>query len=325
MSSLHGKFIVRSKNAEKVHMKFTQKTKYFIFGAIATAVLVPLGTYAVKTIPVTFAEGDIVSASVMNALLKRIETVTSPLTADDLIGTWSLTQYTPITGIPSNGHCLASNSCVIVAASVSPDGMTRMRTDTVVIAKNDSNYTFTQSNYSALGGASATSGGTGTLGVVGESVLTKYIFNDTTYYLFWDTKKKTPDQIVLTNRINAFVGSLGQIGTAQYGDTIHSSFSIVVLDRKNTPSAPAEALSATVNSSGGVALTWTDQSTDETGFKVQYKTSAKGSWTTATTTAANTTSYTLSSLTAGTYWIRVVAANSYGDAMSSSEVQAVIQ
>ena len=31
-------------------MKFTQKTKYFIFGAIATAVLVPLGTYAVKTI-----------------------------------------------------------------------------------------------------------------------------------------------------------------------------------------------------------------------------------------------------------------------------------
>jgi hypothetical protein len=200
-----------------------------------------------------------------------------------------------------------------------------MRTDTVVIAKNDSNYTFTQSNYSALGGASATSGGTGTLGVVGESVLTKYIFNDTTYYLFWDTKKKTPDQIVLTNRINAFVGSLGQIGTAQYGDTIHSSFSIVVLDRKNTPSAPAEALSATVNSSGGVALTWTDQSTDETGFKVQYKTSAKGSWTTATTTAANTTSYTLSSLTAGTYWIRVVAANSYGDAMSSSEVQAVIQ
>ena len=85
-------FVVRSTNAEKAHMKFTQKTKYFIFGAIATAVLVPLGTYAVKTIPVTFAEGDVVSASVMNALLKRIETVTSPLTDDDLIGTWSLTQ-----------------------------------------------------------------------------------------------------------------------------------------------------------------------------------------------------------------------------------------
>ena len=30
-------------NKNKVHMKFTQKTKYFIFGAIATAVHVPLG------------------------------------------------------------------------------------------------------------------------------------------------------------------------------------------------------------------------------------------------------------------------------------------
>jgi uncharacterized protein (DUF2141 family) len=74
-----------------------------------------------------------------------------------------------------------------------------------------------------------------------------------------------------------------------------------------------------------VALAWTDQSADETGFKVQYKTSAKGSWTTATTTAANATSYTISSLTAGKYWIRVVAKNSDGDAMSSSEVQAEVQ
>jgi Fibronectin type III domain len=310
-------------------MKLTQKTKYFIFGVIATAVLIPLGSYAVKTIPLTFAEGDVLSASVMNALLKRIEIVTSPITADDLVGTWSLTQYMPITGQPSNANCLASNNCTIVGATNSPDGMTRMRTDTVVIAKNGSTYTFTQSSYTILGGSSLSSAPTGTLGVVGESVLTKYFITDNTsaYYLLWDAKKKTPDQIVLTNRVNAIEGSLGLIGTAQSISTatnLHSSFNIVVLDRKNTPPAPAEALSATVNSSGGVALTWTDQSTDETGFKVQYKTSTKGSWTTATTTASNSTSYTLNGLSAGTYWIRVVAANSYGDAMSSSEVQAVV-
>ena len=121
------------------------------------------------------------------------------------------------------------------------------------------------------------------------------------------TKKKSSEKIVLQD-IQSSSGS----------------FNIIVLDRKNTPPAPADALSATVNSSGGVALTWTDQSTDETGFKVQYKTSAKGSWATATTTAANSISYSLSGLTAGTYWIRVIAVNSYGDAISSSEVQAVV-
>ncbi len=305
-------------------MKPIQKTKYFIFGAIATAVLIPLGSYAVKTIPLTFAEGDVLSASVLNTLLKRIDSVTSPLTVDDMVGTWALTQYMPITGQPSNANCLASNSCSIVGATTSPDGMTRMRTDTVVIAKNGSTYTFTQSNYTSLGGLSSVP--TGTLGVVGESVLTKYFLSDNTaFYLFWDAKKKTPDQIVLTNRINATEGSQGPIGVAQYsGGTMHSSFNIVVLDRKNTPPAPVDALSATVNSSGGVALTWADQSTDETGFKVQYKTSAKGSWTTATTTSSNATSYTLSGLAAGTYWIRVIAVNSYGDGMSSSEVQAVV-
>jgi hypothetical protein len=264
---------------------------------------------------------------VLNTLLKRIDSVTSPLTADDMVGTWALTQYMPITGQPSNANCLASNSCSIVGATTSPDGMTRMRTDTVVIAKNGAAYTFTQTSYPSLGGASPSSGGTGTLGVVGDSVLTKWTASDNTtnYSVLFDAKKKNPDQIVLTNRISTVEGYQGQIGTPiNAGGTLHNSFNIIVLDRKNTPPAPVDALSATVNSSGGVALTWADQSTDETGFKVQYKTSAKGSWTTATTTSANATSYTLSGLTAGTYWIRVVAVNSYGDGMSSSEVQAVV-
>jgi hypothetical protein len=47
-------------NHSEVVMKLTQKTKYFIFGVIATAGLIPLGSYAVKTIPLTFAEGDCV-------------------------------------------------------------------------------------------------------------------------------------------------------------------------------------------------------------------------------------------------------------------------
>ena len=42
------------------------------------------------------------------------------------------------------------------------------------------------------------------------------------------------------------------------------------------------------------------------------------------TTAANATTFSISNLTADKYWIRVVAKNSNGDAMSSSEVQAEV-
>jgi hypothetical protein len=78
--------------------------------------------------------------------------------------------------------------------------------------------------------------------------------------------------------------------------------------RTSTAPTPANALTATVSSTS-VALTWVDQSSDETGFKVQRKTSATADWETITTTTANTTSYTNSGLTNGTYWFRVIATN----------------
>ena len=285
-------------------MKLTQKTKYFIFGVIATAVLIPLGSYAVKTIPLTFAEGDVLSASVMNSLMNRIENATSSLISDDLVGTWTITQIVPYDGQPGNGSCRTSNSCNITGTTDASDGMTRSRSDTVTISKSGNAYNFSQANVSSFVSAHTNTASTGNLSVLAETVIFK---NNSGGYSYYYAKKKSSEKIVLQD--------------IQSGS---GSFNIIVLDRKNTPPAPAEALSATVNSSGGVSLTWTDQSTDETGFKVQYKTSAKGSWTTATTTSANATSYTLSGLTAGTYWIRVVAVNSYGDGMSSSEVQAVV-
>ena len=297
-------FVVRSTNAEKAHMKFTQKTKYFIFGAIATAVLVPLGTYAVKTIPVTFAEGDVVSASVMNAVLSRIENATSTLISDDLVGTWTVTQIVPYDGQPGNGSCRTNNSCNITGTTDATDGMTRSRTDTVTITKSGSTYNFSQANISSFIGAHLNTANSGNLSILAETVIFK---NSSGGYSYYYAKKKSAEKIVLQD-IQSSSGS----------------FNIIVLDKSNTPPTPADALTATVSGTS-VALTWTDQSTDESGFKVQYKTSAKGTWTTATTTAANTTSYTLSSLTAGTYWIRVVAKNTNGDSMSSSEVQAVIQ
>jgi hypothetical protein len=285
-------------------MKYTQKSKYFIFGVVATFVCVPLILKAKETIKLTFQEGDVVSASVMNAVLDRIENATSTLKADDLVGTWTVTQIVPYNGQPGNGSCRGNNSCNITGTTDAADAMTRSRTDTVTITKSGSAYNFSQTTVSSFVAAHTNSASTGNLSVLAETVIFKNADGGYSYYY---AKKKSAEKIVLQDIQSA-----------------SNAFNIVILDKASIPPAPADAITATVSGTT-VALAWTDNSTDETGFKVQYKSSAKGTWTTSRTTAANATSYTVSGLTAGTYWFRVVATNSNGDAMSSSEVQGVIQ
>ena len=263
-------------------MKFTQKTKYFIFGAIATAVLVPLGTYAVKTIPVTFAEGDVVSASVMNALMSRINDTQLGFTADsDLSGAWTCTVTDVANGAPDN-DCAQQ------------DGIFYKKSMTVTFDSTAKTYT----RSSAFRCSASATKLKGSYGIRGGLLGVTYT-NDISVNSF-RAVKVTPDTF-----------------------NVYEDSAVANCVKQSIAPSPADAVTATVSGTS-VALTWTDQSTDETGFKVQYKTSAKGSWTTATTTAANATSYTLTGLTAGTYWIRIVAKNTNGDSMSSSEVQAVV-
>ncbi|MBA3482733.1 MAG: fibronectin type III domain-containing protein, partial [Pirellulales bacterium] len=83
-----------------------------------------------------------------------------------------------------------------------------------------------------------------------------------------------------------------------------------------TPTAPAipatpTGLSATA-STGQVSLAWTDNATNETGYSVERRTGAAGTWAEIATPAANATSYVNNtSITAGaTYYYRVRANNS---------------
>lgn len=264
-------------------MKYTQKTKYFVFGALATAVLAPLAIYAVETIPITFGEGDVISASVMNTLLSRINDTQQGFTSvADLDGTWSCTVY-----------------------DTSAFGTDKCSADGAILESKSGNLTFNATNktWSWAGQGSLNDCGSGGSSSGIYDVKAGILVTDLGVY---DTRRRGPDEFVwfITNSMPP------------------TGFNVCV--KANIAPAPADALTATV-SGASVALAWTDNSTDETGFKVQYKTSASGTWTTATTTAANATSYTVSGLTAGTYWFRVVATNGNGDAMSSSEVQGVIQ
>lgn len=89
------------------------------------------------------------------------------------------------------------------------------------------------------------------------------------------------------------------------------------------PAAPS-GLSAVAASSSQINLIWTDNSSGETGFKIERKTGAGGTYSQIGTTGAGVTTYSSSGLTAETtYYYRVRAYNAAGDSSYSSEANAI--
>lgn len=262
-------------------MKVSQKAKYIGYGIIGAIVAIPLAIKAVETIPLTFKEGDVISASVINTLLGNLNDVQRGFTSvDELNGVWSCTTYST-----SSAGCTAAGNLLFKKTG----------TMTFTASSKTFSYSGTGDPRGCFIGGYQTSG---SYDVQGGFLVTDYGV--------YEAKKKGSSEFLwmLTNSL------------PPSGYTTCSKNSI--------PPAPANALTATVSGTS-VALTWVDQSSDETGFKVERKTSATAAWETITTTAANATSYSVSGLSAGTYWFRVIATNNNGDAMSSSEVQAVVR
>ena len=89
------------------------------------------------------------------------------------------------------------------------------------------------------------------------------------------------------------------------------------------PAAPS-GLGATAASSSTIDLTWTDNSNNEAGFKIERSTSSTTGFTQIGIVSANITSYTSSSLNASTtYYYRVRAYNSAGDSSYSNTAYAM--
>ena len=88
------------------------------------------------------------------------------------------------------------------------------------------------------------------------------------------------------------------------------------------PNAPT-ALSATAASSSQINLAWTQNSSDETGFKIERKTGAGGTYSQIATVGANVVNYSNTGLSPNTtYYYRVRAYNGSGDSNYSNEANA---
>ncbi len=120
----------------------------------------------------------------------------------------------------------------------------------------------------------------------------------------------------------AFVNGSTNGGSGSSGSGTPTNSTPVVTNTVTIPNVPT-SLNAVALSSNQINLTWTDASTNESGFKVERKSNTSTSFVQIATLVANSTSYSSVNLNAGTpYSFRVRAYNSAGDSAPSTEVSA---
>ncbi len=95
-------------------------------------------------------------------------------------------------------------------------------------------------------------------------------------------------------------------------------------DKQNLPPTTPDNLTASA-SGKTVSLAWTDNSTDETGFKVLRRDSCDGSFSTVGTADEDATSASDTVTAAGSYWYRVSAINSNGDSVASKIIRVDVE
>jgi hypothetical protein len=147
-----------------------------------------------------------------------------------------------------------------------------------------------------------------------------------------------PNNAALSDRVNNVVGiDIASPATGSYSIRVEGynvpqgpqPYALVVtggtlsaLTEVTPPVAPSSP-AASSSSVSQINLTWTDNSANEDGFRIERKTGIAGTYSAIDTVGANVTNYNDAGLTeATTYYYRMTAYNAQGDSMYSSEVNA---
>jgi hypothetical protein len=155
--------------------------------------------------------------------------------------------------------------------------------------------------------------------------------NETSFKIERSTNNRTFTEIAMVGANVTTYANIGLTESTKYyyrvrasnsgGDSAYSN-TVNVTTLAAVPSAPTN-LTATAASSSAVSLRWTDNSTNETSFKIERSTDGLA-FTEITTVGTNTNTYTDSNgLTESTtYYYRVRASNSGGDSEYSNTASA---
>ena len=138
---------------------------------------------------------------------------------------------------------------------------------------------------------------------------------------FNPTSATTTSTLTLTASPTATTGTSTVTITGVSGSLTHTTTISLTVAASGLPAAPSN-LTATAGKKS-VTLNWTDNSSNETGFKIERSTDGVN-FSQITTTGANVTSYKNVGLTGGTtYYYRVRATNATGDSAYSNTASAV--
>jgi hypothetical protein len=110
-----------------------------------------------------------------------------------------------------------------------------------------------------------------------------------------------------------------------YNSPSTSKYSKIVAVKTPLYIAPPSNLTATALSPTQIKLVWTDNSNNESGFKIERKKGTATTWTIVKTVGANVTSFTNTSLTTGatyTYRVRAYRSTAYSDYSNEAQTTA---
>lgn len=257
-----------------------------LLGAFVTLLTLPSISTAQQSVPLKFKTGDVISADVINELLSRLSSVQQGFSSNaDLDGDWDCTTYADQTG--GDTRCIA-------------DGLLFKKSGVVSFSAATGTWSYDSVAWQDSPLVCGKDMKRGQFQLVGSYLMLKDA-DQADYYHFLQLTRTAPLRFTLQRYLH----------------------SVVLCSKKSTAPSPSNDLVASV-AGQSVSLTWLDQSSDEDGFKIQRKATAAGAWATVATVGTNVTAYS-EVVPSGVYWYRVIATNSFGDSISSSEVQVTVQ
>ena len=278
----------------------------------ASAVLVLCSTVVTgeeSDVPHKMRPGDVVSADVFNEIIAHIEGSIKQLTPGDLVGRWRATSIAP------NRFGTDNDAAGWEAVTMAGGEFKRL---------SDITLTFTEKSDGTFGIASS----------VPNPIICQWDFAiDTEYttignmlfFAFTVPAEDDPPAEAYTHYGTFRVHKAGPNRLVLLGDTMFgtTNYVIITCDRLDIPPTIPSDVSAST-SANGVSVSWTDGSSDETGFKVLRRDTLDGSFEQVGTVGAGVTSFTDTDVSAGTFWYRVSASNANGDSLGSKPVRITV-
>lgn len=233
--------------------------------------------------------GDVVSAEVINEAFASIENLNKTILSSDIIGTWNCIE--------------SSNTGYDVGFTVTQEtSVFWTRSQTISFSSNpDGSYTWTSELYDPFAPDNAGSY-TGNY-LINNNMIIASTPNLNGESRFSPIRLSSPSRFVTTG-LNL--------------PEIHS----MLCDKNDIPPvAPTDAVYSVIENV--VTITWTDESSDETGFNIIRRDSIDKKFTSVGSSSASSNTYQ-EILSSGTYWYRIESVNSHGNSIGSNVIKVVI-